>query len=182
MTDKVDTTNNEANANFSGMPSLETLWQVQQNEGSDGFYRTYIEAAKTAQTIIHNNLALLQQQAAVLAEAVAALDMQVAVAAELKERNDFAKTLEEVANTTRIVNSTLGAYADAAMSIQKLEKGNFTPQYIMHRKEELGMQSGDLTKLLVEFSRYAQTFLDAWQMKAKRRAHQNRRYGGRCKS
>ena len=108
MTDKVDTTNNEANANFSGMPSLETLWQVQQNEGSDGFYRTYIEAAKTAQTIIHNNLALLQQQAAVLAEAVAALDMQVAVAAELKERNDFAKTLEEVANTTRIVNSTLG--------------------------------------------------------------------------
>ena len=89
MTDKVDTTNNEANANFSGMPSLETLWQVQQNEGSDGFYRTYIEAAKTAQTIIHNNLALLQQQAAVLAEAVAALDMQVAVAAELKERNDF---------------------------------------------------------------------------------------------
>ena len=69
--------------------------------------------------------------------------------------------MEEVANTTRIVNSTLGAYADAAMSIQKLEKGNFTPQYIMHRKEELGMQSGDLTKLLVEFSRYAQTFLDA---------------------
>ena len=162
VTDKVDTMNNEANANFSGMPSLETLWQVQQNEGSDGFYRTYIEAAKTAQTIIHNNLALLQQQAAVLAEAVAALDMQVAVAAELKERNDFLqKTLEEVANTTRIVNSTLGAYADAAMSIQKLEKGNFTPQYIMHRKEELGMQSGDLTKLLVEFSRYAQTFLDA---------------------
>ena len=41
------------------------------------------------------------------------------------------------------------------------KKGNFTPQYIMHRKEELGMQSGDLTKLLVEFSRYAQTFLDA---------------------
>lgn len=161
MTDKVETTNDAA-ANFSGMPTLETLWQAQQAGGSEAFYDTYTEAAATAQQIIQNNLTLLEQQAGVLGSAVADLDVNIAGVGELKERNDFLqKTLGEVANTTRIVKSTLGAYADAAHSIQKLESGNFSEQYILHRKEELGLQSNDLTKLLVEFSRYAQTLLDS---------------------
>ncbi|WP_276771352.1 hypothetical protein [Veillonella seminalis] len=179
-TDKTDMTNKEVQqnqqttanqttdstdsnlANFTGMPSLETLWQEQRTKGSDGFYSMYITAAKTAQTIIQNNLDLLMQQAGSLNVAVAEFVEADTAVDQLKERWGFLqKTLEEVANTTRIVKTTLGAYADAAVSVQKLEAGGFTEQYILHRKEELGMQNGDLTKLLVEFSRYAQTLLDA---------------------
>ncbi|SUP44937.1 hypothetical protein [Veillonella criceti] len=148
--------------NFTGLPSLEALWQVQQQQGSDGFYGVYGEATDTAQTVIQGNLDLLTAQINQLKELVEPFDDADTLVNQLRERVTFLdKTLGEISNTTRIVNSTLGAYGDASKMVQTLEKGGFAQDYIVHRKEELGLQNKELNTLLIEFSRYAQTLLDA---------------------
>lgn len=149
-------------ANFTGLPSLEALWQVQQQQGSDGFYAVYGEATDTAQTVIQGNLDLLKAQFSQLQAGSEALSEETNQVTQWQERREFLqKTLDEISNTTRIVNSTLGAYGDAAKMVQTLEKGGFTQEYIVHRKEELGTQNKELNTLLIEFSRYAQALLDA---------------------
>jgi len=149
-------------ANFTGLPSLEALWQAQQERGSDGFYAVYGEATDTAQVIIQGNLDLLKAQMEQVTAITESLTGEAEAIVQLKERSAFLeKTLAEISNTTRIVNSTLGAYGDAAKMVQTLEKGGFSQDYIVHRKEELGLQNKEINTLLIEFSRYAQTLLDA---------------------